>query len=165
MKTFCPNCEKETESTFICEVHCCNECDEDNGNYEKPLTTKLQSEIARLTERVQELEESDKYDTELTKKRIEVEATMWLGYVEKLQAKIRELEDANRWIPVSERLPKKNGWHEVLREDHTNKYYQDYKFFGLTKNNWLGTYSNFNRIVYWRENLPMPDVPRTEVKG
>ena len=44
MKTFCPNCEKETESTFICEVHCCNECDEDNGNYEKPLTTKLQDE-------------------------------------------------------------------------------------------------------------------------
>ena len=59
MKTFCPNCEKETESTFICEVHCCNECDEDNGNYEKPLTTKLQSEIARLTARVRELEDEE----------------------------------------------------------------------------------------------------------
>jgi len=153
MKTFCPNCEKETECNMPIEVYTCSECNEDFADYENP-------QIARLTARVKELEESDKYDTELTKKRIEEEATMWLGCVEKLQAKIRELEDANRWIPVSERLPKKNGWHEVLREDHTNKYYQDYKFFGLTKNNWLGTYSNFNRIVYWRENLPMPDVPQ-----
>jgi hypothetical protein len=43
MKTFCPNCEKETDSTIVCEVYECNECGEDNGNYEKPQAAALQS--------------------------------------------------------------------------------------------------------------------------
>jgi len=48
MKTFCPNCEKETDSSFICEVYFCKNCGEDNGNYEKPMSKKLKSIIGEL---------------------------------------------------------------------------------------------------------------------
>ena len=45
MKTFCPNCEKQTDSTFICEVHMCNECNEDYGSYEKPVSTAAEKKL------------------------------------------------------------------------------------------------------------------------
>jgi hypothetical protein len=48
MKTFCPNCEKVTDSSFICEVYFCKECAEDNGNYEKPMYKKLRGIIEEL---------------------------------------------------------------------------------------------------------------------
>ncbi|KKT67907.1 MAG: hypothetical protein UW63_C0093G0002 [Candidatus Uhrbacteria bacterium GW2011_GWF2_44_350] len=51
MNTFCPNCEKETDSTLVCEVYLCNECNEDNGNYEKPayaLLKPLREELKHL---------------------------------------------------------------------------------------------------------------------
>ena len=35
MKTFCPNCEKETECEFRAELYWCSECDEDFASYEK----------------------------------------------------------------------------------------------------------------------------------
>jgi len=48
MKTFCPNCEKETDGAFICEVYFCRECDEDNSNYEKPTYNTLKNIIQEL---------------------------------------------------------------------------------------------------------------------
>ena len=48
MKTFCPNCEKETDSVFVCEVYECCECGEDYENYEKPSVGALTAEVARL---------------------------------------------------------------------------------------------------------------------
>lgn len=48
MKTFCPNCEKETESELTYEIYYCKECDEDNGNYEKPMYHNLMSIIDLL---------------------------------------------------------------------------------------------------------------------
>ena len=48
MKTFCPNCEKETDATFVCEVYECKECGEDCENYEKPSAAALTAEISRL---------------------------------------------------------------------------------------------------------------------
>ncbi len=48
MKTFCPNCENDTESEFLCEVHSCNDCGEDCGNYEKPVARMLGSVISLL---------------------------------------------------------------------------------------------------------------------
>jgi len=35
MKTFCPNCEKETDCNFDAELYSCNECEEDFASYEK----------------------------------------------------------------------------------------------------------------------------------
>ena len=124
MKTLCPNCEKETESTFICEVYACRECDEDNGNYEKPLTTKLQSELTRLTERV------------------------------------RELEDANRWIPVSECNPKYSNWYDVLRYDKTIKQLCQLEgYYFSSESRWQEPmYGENEPVLFWRENLPLPDV-------
>lgn len=55
MKTFCPNCEKVTDSTFICEVYFCKECAEDNGNYEKPSTTYWKTQAATEAEYIFEL--------------------------------------------------------------------------------------------------------------
>jgi tRNA(Ile2) C34 agmatinyltransferase TiaS len=48
MKTFCPNCEKETESEFLCEVYLCKDCEEDSSNYEKPMYNKLKEIIEGL---------------------------------------------------------------------------------------------------------------------
>ena len=48
MKIFCPNCEKETDSELTHEVYYCKECDEDNGNYEKPTYRNLMSIIDLL---------------------------------------------------------------------------------------------------------------------
>lgn len=50
MKVFCPNCEKEMECNLPIEVYTCTECNEDFADYGNPLTTKLQSENARLRE-------------------------------------------------------------------------------------------------------------------
>jgi hypothetical protein len=50
MKAFCPNCEKETDSSFICEVYFCKECGEDNGNYHKPAYRELNKIISDLIE-------------------------------------------------------------------------------------------------------------------
>ena len=55
MKTFCPNCEKQTDSTFICEVHMCNECNEDNGNYEKPQSTYWKTQAVGMVKQTMEL--------------------------------------------------------------------------------------------------------------
>ena len=55
MKTFCPNCEKQTDSTFVCEVHMCNECNEDNGSYEKPQSTYWKTQAVAAVKHMLEL--------------------------------------------------------------------------------------------------------------
>lgn len=55
MKTFCPNCEKETDSTFVCEVHMCNECNEDYGSYEKPQSTYWKTQAVGMVKQTMEL--------------------------------------------------------------------------------------------------------------
>ena len=55
MKTFCPNCEKETDSTFVCEVHMCNECNEDYGSYEKPVSTHWKAQAVAAGKHMPEL--------------------------------------------------------------------------------------------------------------
>lgn len=97
--------------------------------------------------------------------RLNIEVSRLQSEIARLTAENAALKDANRWISVDERLPEKSGWYTVLRYDHTAKYYQDYKFFGLTRHNWLGTYGDYNRIVFWRENLPLPDVPAEQAEG
>jgi hypothetical protein len=55
MKTFCPNCQKETDSEFICEVYSCNECEEDNSNYEKPSMNYWKTQSATEAKYIFEL--------------------------------------------------------------------------------------------------------------
>ena len=55
MKIFCPNCEKETDSEFVCEVYSCGECEEDNGNYEKPSTAYWKTQASAEAEYILEL--------------------------------------------------------------------------------------------------------------
>lgn len=57
MKTFCPNCEKETDSEITCEIYYCKECDEDNGNYEKPMYRNLISVVDLLLHDAMQLAE------------------------------------------------------------------------------------------------------------
>ena len=45
MKTFCPNCEKETDCTFDAELYSCNECEEDFASYEKPVSTAAEKKL------------------------------------------------------------------------------------------------------------------------
>ena len=43
MKTFCPNCEKETECEFQAELYYCDECEGDFASYEKPAEKEFLS--------------------------------------------------------------------------------------------------------------------------
>lgn len=48
IKTFCPECEKETNNDFVCEVYNCDGCCKDYEAYEKPAYMRLQTTIDRL---------------------------------------------------------------------------------------------------------------------
>jgi len=48
MKTFCPNCEKETECDFTAELYECNECGEDFASYIKPRFKEQNNQIENL---------------------------------------------------------------------------------------------------------------------
>jgi hypothetical protein len=55
MKTFCPNCEKETENTLLCEIYSCHECDEEYENYEKPLDHYWKTQSTAVTNHIKVL--------------------------------------------------------------------------------------------------------------
>ena len=59
MKTFCPNCEKETDAALVCEVYSCNECNEDYENYEKPLLKRAEAAEAYIKRLEQNIPENN----------------------------------------------------------------------------------------------------------
>ena len=80
----------------------------------------------------------------------------------KLQSRIAELEAAQRWIPVSERLPEDRATVLVAfknREILTATYYKHYEGFGGVENYWHIEGWHSGNVTHW---MPLPQPP--EVK-
>jgi len=118
----------------------------------RPLEDALRARIA-------ELEASDKYDTELTEKRFDEEATLWKRIVERRDERIKELEDANRWIPVSEK-PATVTRVLVYMKNNYIVIATYYKHINAWKNDCGGRIKGDN-IIKW-QYLPMPTLPEVE---
>ena len=74
-----------------------------------------------------------------------------------LNARIAELEAERRWIPVSERLPERDGFYLVLENvNQVAGYYHWCKVFGWNTD---GGRTNIQSVTHW---MPLPEPP--EVK-
>ena len=74
-----------------------------------------------------------------------------------LTARIAELEAERRWIPVSERLPERDGFYLVLENvNQVAGYYHWCKVFGWNTD---GGRTNIQSVTHW---MPLPEPP--EVK-
>lgn len=112
-------------------------------------------QVDRLTARIAELEQylSNK-ETEYT--------DLWDDALA-FQARIAELENKQRWVPVSERLPEESGWYRV---GAINVYYEGYTdevYFDADKNK-LGWQSTVRDKVYcWLDGVPeLPQLPEVQ---
>lgn len=63
---------------------------------------------------------------------------------------LQERREADRWIPVSERLPEKEGWYLVDRKERTSSI--QYFFFSTV--NHKPYWSGECKVYYWR---PLPE--------
>ena len=88
--------------------------------------------------------------SELNETELQHIAYMQTLEIQKLQARIAELEAERRWIPVSERLPKEK--QSVLALDRTGTAYH-WEYSKCLSNIFVGNYT------HW---LPLPEPP--EVK-
>ena len=76
-----------------------------------------------------------------------------------LTARIAELEAAQRWIPVSERLPEDRVTILAAfnnREILTAKYYKYYEGFGSVENYWRIEGWHSGNVTHW---MPLPQPP------
>ena len=79
-----------------------------------------------------------------------------------LKARIAELEEAQRWIPVSERLPENRA--TVLaafenREILTATYYKHHEGFGGVENYWHIEGWHSGNVTHWMPLPPNPESP------
>lgn len=86
--------------------------------------------------------------------------------LEKAEERIAELEEQQRWIPVSERLPEKDDYYSVAFRLPSNLYITDvYYYISATEYKWftrndayrIATF--FDRVTHWR---PKPQPPKEE---
>ena len=87
------------------------------------------------------------------------ELLMWRGLAAEHLDRIAELEAAQRWIPVSERLP--DGGHREFYE--VACIYQDFGELALfSKGRWViyegeNVYDVTKRVKFWRKRQYLPD--------
>lgn len=80
-----------------------------------------------------------------------------------LTACIAELEEKQRWIPVSERLPKESGWYRVGAINVFYEGYTDEVYFeaNKTKSGWQSSVRD--EIYCWLDGVPeMPELPEVQ---
>ena len=105
-----------------------------------------------MTARIAVLEKALNIDTDLTIAGLRVE-------LRDATARIAELEEAQRWIPVSERLPEVNGWYlcgmvSFLGATFTNEIYFDAVNIDPRWNN-----PTQDRVYCWLDGVPeLPEV-------
>ena len=74
-----------------------------------------------------------------------------------LETYIAELEAERRWIPVSERLPERDGFYLVLENvNQVAGYYHWCKVFGWNTD---GGRTNIQSVTHW---MPLPEPPEVE---
>ena len=82
--------------------------------------------------------------------------------LEAADARIAELEEAQRWIPVSERLPEDRVTILAAfnnREILTAKYYKYYEGFGSVENYWRIEGWHSGNVTHW---MPLPQPPEVQ---
>ena len=84
-----------------------------------------------------------------------------LDEIEKLQARVAELEAERRWISISERLPSKNDDYLVIPfSEDADEYYIIAQFIDGV---FLDDYDEkIDDILYW---MPLPELPKEEKRG
>ena len=74
--------------------------------------------------------------------------------IEELESENARLKDAQRWIPVSERLPERDGFYLVLENvNQVAGYYHWCKVFGWNTD---GGRTNIQSVTHW---MPLPKPP------
>jgi len=77
------------------------------------------------------------------------------GEIDKLEAENAALKEAQRWIPVSERLPEAKGWYPVvIKTWRLPNAFQDDVFYE-PKTGWERDVDD--EILFWMH--PLPEIP------
>ena len=95
-------------------------------------------------------------------KYLSAEKQVLMRRVRELESENARLKDAQRWIPVSERLPEDRVTILAAfnnREILTAKYYKYYEGFGSVENYWRIEGWHSGNVTHW---MPLPQPP--EVK-
>jgi len=71
-----------------------------------------------------------------------------------LRARIAELEEAQRWIPVGDRLPERDGEYLVV----TANVYVHIAYFKKSIKEWCKGNEIFHRVTAWQDK-PLPPAP------
>ena len=103
-------------------------------------------------------------ETELAERitELEAEVTKCHELQDSYCDRIAELEEAQRWIPVSERLPEDRATILAAfknREILTASYYEHYKGFGGVENYWHIEGWHSGNVTHW---MPLPSAPESE---
>lgn len=93
--------------------------------------------------------------------------------IEQQAAKIAELEaKASRWIPVTERLPKKQAWYHVaIRDKKTMRVSVELDLYAVETAKNFGHEIGFCKADRWPEReeliawMPLPEPPETDGGG
>jgi len=73
-------------------------------------------------------------------------------------ARIAELEEKQRWIPVSERLPVDKKHYMTIVMDCLDGSRDVYRLRYRGDGNWLSWESEFQVITHWKEEPELPEV-------
>ena len=76
---------------------------------------------------------------------------------DELRARIAELEEKQRWIPVSERLPEAKGHYMAVVVDgfDDSRSVETLRYFG--DGDWF-TWSDWYVVTHWKEEPELPEV-------
>ena len=176
-KEYCPNCEAETPCTHEAELFVCDICGEDFAKYivlrncnlpdvsvTQDVTTPELPEDA-LQARIAELEQAVGLITTLKPTMVmdaEHPLEMAKEVAEYVTARIAELEAAQRWIPVSERLPEDGETVFVIIHDGFERFEKGNEVARLTylgNGNWWSWESERYVATHW---MPLPELPERE---
>ena len=117
---------------------------------EEELARKIMQMHARIAELEAELD-----------RRIRMPKDLWFQVAE-LSTRVNELEAAQRWIPVGERLPEDRVTILAAfnnREILTAKYYKYYEGFGSVENYWRIEGWHSGNVTHW---MPLPESPEVQ---
>ena len=80
-----------------------------------------------------------------------------VGRASKAEARIAELEEKQRWIPVSERLPEAKGHYMAVMVDgfDDSRSVETLRYFG--DGDWF-TWSDWYVVTHWKEKPELPEV-------
>ena len=86
------------------------------------------------------------------------ELLMWRGRAAELLDRIAELEEKQRWIPVSERLPvdKKHYMTIVMNCFDGSRDVYRLRYYG--EGDWFSWTSESNVVTHWKEEPELPEV-------